>query len=117
MFQNSISTKSDLMNDPVERNKCENCEELVTFIEHEGSYTCPSCGACQSEKFIDLGNQWRDFETETGQTQKAFAERVLCCVVCLFLVFFFRFLFFPDHKLFCIILIIIMFVINPSSLF
>lgn len=80
-MQNSLLTnfklkhkKSTFME--IQTNKCSECEEIVDFREVDGRLTCPSCGAQHNEAIIDAGNDWRDFETEDGQTNRAWNEVV-----------------------------------------
>ena len=59
-----------------EQEVCQNCKAVGTLQEKESDYVCSECGAVSAEPVINTGKSWRDFDTETGHTDKGFAEKV-----------------------------------------
>ncbi|MBD3256357.1 MAG: transcription initiation factor IIB [Candidatus Lokiarchaeota archaeon] len=45
-------------------NSCSECGNVVAFDEERGLMVCENCGLIKSERFIDLGPEWRAFDAE-----------------------------------------------------
>jgi len=43
---------------------CEECQKAVKLIIRGGDQTCPECSTVQSERVIDDGKEWREFDND-----------------------------------------------------
>ena len=51
--------------------KCPECQSTNLFINREkGEVTCRDCGLVVEDKMIDHGQEWRNFEDDTGTSKR-----------------------------------------------
>ncbi len=51
--------------------KCPECEGINLFVNREkGEVICKDCGLVVEDKMVELGQEWREFEGDSGQSKR-----------------------------------------------